>query len=348
MTPGVYSLADLMAQRFSTANSIGLDTINTILQAQLAYDNAAIDNMISDFASPTELQLAIWGTHTTGEMTMVDEYGHAMAEKKRPGITAGFPLHKFAYELGWTDDYFKRATGAEVAKMYLEARDAYLNSIRNEILRALARHTVIAFTDEFTDNTTYAVFRLWNGDTVVPPPSPAGKIFAAAHEHYIDHANYDEVRVQAVISTVEEHGNTRGVKLYIAAADLATVAALISFVPLTSAVVIAGQGDTRLTAQVSDLEDRQVGYWVGNGEEIWVKPYMVTKYFMCVATGMDEKALLYRTPAFSGLKGLRIEAPLPDYPLYAQEMTSQFGFGVWNRGMAAFGYHDGGGWDDMV
>ncbi len=351
-TPGVYTMEDLLAARFSTANSIGLDTINTVLQKQLAYDNAMVDEMLRDFAEPTTAQRAIWGTYTTGEMARVDQYGHAMAQKFLPGITAGFPLYKFAYELGWNDDYFKRATGAQVAKMYMEARDAYLNSIRNEILRSLTRSGTRVFVDAFTDQTTYNVFPMWNGDAQVPPPSPAGAVFAGAHLHYNFAATFTAANVQATITHVEEHGNTRGVKLYIPQAQRAAVLAMVPAAgvpgcyPLPPAFLVETQGDVKTKVNNTDLEDQCIGLWTG-GEEVWVKPWMVANYALVVATGMDEKALLFRQPAYDGLKGLRIEAPLPDYPLYAQEMTAQFGFGVFNRGMAAM-WRNNAGWADMV
>lgn len=352
MTIGVYSMQDLMAARFSTANSIGLDTINAVLQAQIAYDNAGVDQMISDLAQPTESQIFIWGTHTSGEMNKVDEYGHDVARKFLPGIQGGVPLYKFAYELGWTDDYFKRATGAEVAKMYLEVRDAYLNSISAEMMRAVARYSGYTFTDSFTDQTSYAVKRLWDNDGVVPPPSPAGATFVGTHDHYTFATPLTNLSVQIMVDNVEEHGNTKGVKIFIALANKAAFEALTDYTKLTQSFILPnslGDPETvlRRNAVTTDLENGLIGYWKG-GEEVWVKPFMKAKYLMCVATAMDEKVLAYRTPAFAGLKGLRIEAPLPDYPLYAQEMTAQFGFGVLNRGMAAMTEIDATWTADMV
>jgi hypothetical protein len=351
MTTGIYSLADLEAQRFSTAAELGLNTINEVLQKQIATDNALVASMIAELAQPTVDQTAIWGTHTSGEMDWLDEYGRPSQRKQLPGITASFPLNKFGFGLGWTYDYFQRATGAEVAKMYIEGRDAYLKTLAADMMRALARGTNYTFVDSLTNGVSLAVKRVWNNDGVVPPPSPYGATFAGTHTHLnTGTAAITNASVQAAVDDVEEHGNTRNVKIMIALADKGDFVVLTDFTKLTQSFILPttlGSEETVAKAQNQDLENQLIGYWKG-GEEVWVKPFLKTHYTLVVATGMDEKALMYRQPRWPSLQGLRIDAADPDRPLFAQQMVAEFGFGVWNRGMAAWDFEDAGAWADMV
>lgn len=336
---GVYTVQDLLATRFATAASIGLDRVNSILQAQLAYDNQYITEMIADLADPVTVQSEVWGQYTSGEMDWVDEYGNGYAHKNQNGLTASYPLYKFAYQLGWTDNYFKIATAAEVAKMYLELRDAYMRSVMGAIQRAFSRIANITQVDNLTNGVSLAVKRLWNNDAVVPPPSPGGAVFAGSHTHYAFGTPLTAAHVTTLCANVEQHGNVKGVKIMTALADKAAFAALTGFTPLTKAFITpqsagaAVQTFARIGSD-DDIENQMIGYWL-NGEEVWIKPYMKTAYLLAVSTGSGEKMLGYRQRAQPSLQGLRIEAPFPDYPLYAEQAVAELGFGVKNRGMGA-------------
>jgi len=351
MPQGIYSVADLQAVKFSSAASVGLNTISTVLNAQLAYDNAQVQKMIADFAQPTTAQQAIWGTQTTGEMDWIDELGRPAKYKQNPGITAAFPVHKFSFGLGWTEDFFLRAKASEIADMYLRGRDAYYKSLSSAMMKALARGTNYTFVDSLSNGVSLAVKRVWNNDGVVPPPSPAGATFAGTHTHLgTGTAAITNASVQAAVDNVEEHGNTRNVRIYIALADKDDFIVLTDFTKLTQSFVLPttlGSEETVERATNSDLEDQKIGYWKG-GEEVWVKPYIKAHYTLVVATGMDEKPLMYRQPEEPALQGLRLTSSYPGFPLYAKEMTAEFGFGVWNRGMAAWDFEDAGAWADMV
>ena len=336
---GVYTVQDLLATRFATAASIGLDRVNSILQAQLSYDNQYIVEMISDLADPVTVQQEVWGQYTSGEMDWVDEYGNGYAHKNQNGLTAAYPLYKFAYQLGWTDNYFKIATAAEVAKMYIELRDAYMRSVMGGMQRAFGRIANFAQIDALTNGVSLAVKRMWNNDGVVGPPSPGGVAFAGSHTHYPFGTPITAGLLTALTTLVEEHGNVKGVKVMIALANKATIVALTGFTPITKAFITPGSAGAAVQTFVrmgsdDDIENQLIGYWL-NGEEIWVKPYMKTNYCLCVSTGSGEKLLGYRQRAQPSLQGLRIEAPFPDYPLYAEQAVAEFGFGVKNRGMGA-------------
>jgi hypothetical protein len=338
-TTGIYSVNDLLAVRYASAATVGLDRVFSILNAQLSYDNEYINQMVKDLADPVFVQQEPWGMYTSGEMDLVDEYGHGFSRKNVNGLTAAYPLYKYSYELGWDDNFFKQASAAEIARMYVEARDAYMRSVMGSIQRALGRITNLTFIDRLTNAVSLSVVRLWNNDTVVPPPSPGGTTFAGTHTHYAFGTPLTAAYVTALCKNVEEHGNVKGVKIMTALADKTAFIALTGFTALTKSFVVPNQGATVQTNvsmdSDADLENQLIGYWT-NGEEVWVKPYMKTAYLMAVSTGSAEKVLGYRQRPQPELQGLRINAPLPDYPMYAQDMVAEFGFGVKNRGMAAF------------
>jgi hypothetical protein len=285
-------------------------------------------------------------------MTEVDEYGVALPSKIGTPLVAAFPLRKFAYRLGWTADYFERTTGADVAKQYLALQDAYQRAILDSVKKALFRSVGYTFVDRLTNNVSLTVKRLWDNDSGdVPPTAPSGVTFANSHTHYASDTAIDATSIDALVAHVMEHGNYRGVKIMIAAADRAAVAALTGFVGLTPAY-IASDGAGKITVDRfdsnSDLSNVLVGFWK-DGEAIYVKPYMTAKYIMAVATGMPDKVLGYRQPEPASLRGLRIYAPLPDYPLFAENAIAEFGFGVLNRGMAACYFEAGNStWVNMV
>jgi hypothetical protein len=352
MTFAIHSISDLLAVETATAASIGLENVNAVLQNQLAYDNELVSQMLSDLCQPVTVQEEAWGIFNDTDMTEVDEYGVALPQKLGTPLVAAYPLRKFAYRLGWTADYFELASGADVAKQYLAMRDAYNRAILSSIQKALFRASNLTFVDRLTNKVSLSVKRLWNNDGVVPPTAPSGTVFVGTHQHYASETSITGPYIDTLVSNVEEHGNARNVKIMISPADRATVAALTSsgFTPLTPAYLL-NNGDDKQTrdtmASNADLDNTLIGFWK-NGEAVYTKPYMISKYLMSVATGMDDKVLGYRQRPQASLQGLRINAPLPDYPLFAENATSEFGFGVKNRGMAACLYGATGSWADAI
>lgn len=354
-TQGIHSISDLLAVETSTAASIGLENINSILQSQLSYDNNLVGQALADLAQPVTTQQKAWGLFNDSDMTEVDEYGKALPAKLGAPLVAAFPLRKFSYHLGWTQDYFELASGADIAKQYLALQDAYQRAIMDSVKKALFRKDAITFVDRLTNNVSLTVKRLWDNDSGdVPPTAPDGTTFLNSHTHYASDTEISAAGIDAMCKHVTEHGNYRGVKIYMsaAAADVEDVKALTGFVPLTPAYIVS-MGSSVQTYQRfaadTDQSNTIIGFWK-NGEEIWTKPFMTALYMMAVATGMDDKVLGYRQRPQSSLQGLRIMPTISsDYPLFAEFAQAEFGFGVLNRGMAACYFEAGNStWVDMV
>ena len=341
-TAGMYQLSDLLAVRNASSASFGLDLINQTLQMEVAYANKIADEMLSDFCQKMEAQSAVWGGGGSIVMEEMDEFGTPLASHSAPGITAQFPLRLFKQKLGWNREYFKKATPAEVASKFLELRKGYFNALIKGMRRGLYGYgngvtSEYTFVDRLTNGVSLTVKSPANGGVTVGdvPDSPAGEVFANTHCHLNFDDTPDADTYQTVIDHLTEHGNTKGLKCYIARANLAELAGFTTiFTPLSHLKVdVNGTslavGTTKDKFDMADFENQLVGYL--NGEvEVWVKPWAVAEYILMVATGMPEKVLGYRNP-----EGWRIAAPYDDYPLYAENTEAEFGFGVFNRVMAA-------------
>jgi hypothetical protein len=341
-TVGMYQLTDLLAVRNASSASFGLDLINQTLQAEVAYANQQADEMLSDFCQKFTSQSAVWGGGGSIVMEEMDEHGTPLASHSAPGITAQFPLRLYKQKLGWNREYFKKATPAEVASKFLELRKGYFNALIKGMRRGLYGFgngvtSEYTFVDRLTNGVSLTVKSLANGGVTAGtiPDSPAGAPFATTHCHLNYDDSVDASTYQDVIDHLTEHGNTKGLKCYIARANLAELVTLTTIFTPLSHMKVAVNGTTLAVGttadkfDMADFENQLVGYL--NGEiEVWVKPWAVAEYILMVATGMPEKVLGFRLD-----DPWHIAAPYDDYPLYAENTEAEFGFGVFNRVMAA-------------
>jgi hypothetical protein len=348
--PGVYQLTDLLAVRNASAASFGLNDIWATLQAEVDYVNQRTAEMLADLAQPFFTQSALWGGGGAVAMEEMDEFGAPLPSHSAPGIVAQFPIKLYKQSLGWNRQYFQTATPAEVASKFLECRKGYYQSLTKAMRRALYGYgngttSEYAFTDRLTNGVALTIKSLCNGGVTTGdiPDSPAGVAFANTHCHLNFDDTVDASAYQDVIDHVTEHGNTRGLKCYIARANLAELAALTTiFTPYDSRLIAAIEATTNQKMDYSDYENMEVGFLAGD-IPVFVKPWAVAEYIAIVATGENEKVLGYRQPENQAMRGWRIVAPYDDYPLYAEHTEAMFGFGVFNRVMGAIS-QDAGSW----
>jgi hypothetical protein len=349
--PGVYQLSDLLAVRNASAASFGLNDIWATIQAELAYVNQRTSEMLADLCQPFTEQSAVWGGGGTILMEEMDEFGHPLPSLSSPGIVAQFPIKMYKQRLGWNKQYFQTATPNEVASKFIELRKGYYAALTKGMRRALYGYgngvtSEYSFTDHLTNEVALTVKSLCNGGVTVGtiPDSPAGAAFANTHCHLNFDDTVDASAYQDVIDHVVEHGNTAGLKCYIARANLAELATLTTiFKPLDSALITyMAANSTNQRMNWSDYENMEVGFLSGD-IPVYVKPWAVAEYIVVAATGMKEKVLGYRQPANTAMQGWRIVAPYDDYPLYAENTEAIFGFAVFNRVMAAIS-QDAAGW----
>lgn len=339
---GVSSVEDLRAYRFASAAEMGLDTINDILNRDLAAVNASMTDSLRLIAEPLTEQTRIYGTSYKRAMQEVDEHGVPDSKKAQPGQTVGFPLKRFAVTLGWTRDALKRKSPAELAEDYIAVRNGYAAEIVKQIRNACYKKSNYNFTDELTNGVTYGVKRFLNADGAKIPDSPFGDAFTGAtHQHYhgmtgTSVANSD---VNYLTDHVTEHGHSNGVMIVVSQSDAPTIAALTNFKPALDAGLITPSPTTQTfgavaTPQLGD--NRLIGFWRNSSVAVWIKPWAVTGRWGCFATGSPEKPLGYRQPAFAGLQGLRFNSIDERLTILAQLIEAEFGFAAWDRTAAAF------------
>ena len=344
---GTFDLATLLATRYSSAASFGLDNIAQILAADLAAHNAIVTDMISELCEVGTDRHRIYGTGTSGEMVKVDEYGRAPTQKALPGSTVGFPLEKWQFALGWTADYMQKATPADLAIRQQGAEQAHLRAIQKAIKLALYDDTNYTFVDYMSDNVSLTVKRLVNADSAGIPNGPNGETFdGATHQHYVAATPLAASDVTTLIANVLEHGHGSQIRLAIAQADEAAFRLLSGFTPYVDQRTVAPQYRLDTALDTTRTNNRAIG--VFGAAEVWVKPWAQTSYIFCWDAGATEKPVYFRQESVGALQGLRIAAQLETHPLYAQYMEAYFGVGVWARTNGAILYTGAGAWADAT
>lgn len=339
-TNGINSVSDLLSYRFASAAEVGLDTINTVIQKDLAYHNAIVADALRLLADPTSDQRRIYGTSAALPMTEVDEFGKAVPRKNKPGVAVDFPLRRFSTMVGWTRTALKIAKAAEVARKYMEVRDGHTAEVVRQIKKAVYNNTNYTQVDNLSGGSaagiTLNVKRFLNADGAEIPNSPAGASFAgASHTHYfaITGAAVASTDIDYMVNHLTEHGNTQDVIIVINLADKALITGNgAEFRPLTP-VTVVNNGQSATTVERmdnSDLENQFIGYWRDQAQ-VWVKPWAVAGYFFAFAAGAPEKPLAFREYSDPSLQGLRLDAQVEDYPMQAEAFEAVFGIGVWNR-----------------
>jgi hypothetical protein len=346
-TIGTYTMADLRSNRFQSAAAFGLDTINQVLQADLAAHNAIVQSMAADLAEETTDRQRIYGSSAEGEMQESDELGRPLAMRSLTGATVGFPLRKYPVAIGWTQDYFYSATPADVATTFFGVQTSHLRAMTREMKKAIFGATNYTFRDRFASpQIDLGVKRFVNADGDPIPNGPNGEVFnPSTHTHYnfIDGTQPTAAALTALIFNVVEHGHGNNVKVFINIAAEATVRTLTGFTayldPRVSVNTAANQA-TEQRLDISRVDNRAIGIF--GAAEVWVKSWVPAGYVFCADTGSPMKPLCSRIHTAPELRGLRIASRLNDYPLIADNMDAYFGYGVYTRTNGACLYYASG------
>lgn len=337
---GIYTLDDLLAQRFVSASVFGFDKINDAIQARLEFLNGQVNDQLGIFAEVSEDSRRVWGGSTKFSMKEIDEFGIARTEKAISGVEVNFPLRKFSVSTGFTADFLRRATVAEVAQVAINVQEAYLERMQDELKFGIYNDDNYNFNDKFGDGSTLAIKAFLNADSVAIPNAPDGTAFtASSHNHYVGTVGaalaYGDI--DTLIANVKEHGLYKGVTLFINPSNVATLVGLAStkFVKNTSTLLIDNTASTQSSFKVNPEEDSNnqfVGVW--NGEvKVFTRSWAIANYYVCVATGAAEKPLVLRTDKY--IKGLTQMPEFGQHPISAKTWEAYVGFGANNRAAVA-------------
>lgn len=328
---GTNDINTLLAARIQSVADFGMDTVQQVLEDDVAAHNMIVNDMVGDLCELTTDRQRIYGTSASGEMVEVDEYGKAPTQLATPGSTVGFPLKLFQFNVGWTAKWMQAKTPADAATLVLAAQKAHLRKIQVEIKRAAYLSANYTHRDHLIDNVDLFVKRFVNADGAAIPDGPNGETFdGSTHSHYNYAASLNATDLTTAINDVIEHGFGSAVRVAINKTDETAVRALTGFVAYPDPRIIYRNSDTPgQTLDISRLDNRAIGIFAG--AEVWVKSWAIASYPFVWDAGSPNKPFAFRQRAATALQGLRIAAINPDYPLYAQFMEAEFGVGVWTR-----------------
>lgn len=328
---GAHDISTLMAARFQSVVEFGLDTIEEVLNADLAAHNEIVNDLVGELAVPTTDRQRIYGESTTGDMIAADEYTRGPTKVVRPGSTVGFPLNRFQYAIGWTNTWMEEHSPMDMAIAVKSGQKAHLRKIQEILKKAFFLSTNYTHQDHLKDNVDLAVKRLLNADGQPIPEGPHGETFdGGTHTHYNGTASFVVGDITAQIEDVVEHGHGGSIRLCINRGEETAVRAFTGFQEYTDPRLILGTEADKpgKRLDITRLDNRAIG--ILGAAEIWVKPWVPATYTFCYDR-LAPKPLVFRQNERSRMRGLRIVATIPAFPLLAQFMESDFDFGVWTR-----------------
>jgi hypothetical protein len=336
MDLGTYRIADLIAVETLSAVDYGLDTIAEVIAADLRAWNALVSDGLNIMSTDTTERLERHGSSTNFEMLKGDEFARGVAGVARGGSDVAYPLEKFLVNVGWTMDFLKEATPADIARAIMGIQKSHLQAVNTELRRAFFKPTNYTFNDDLIDGSALGVKRLYNADGVDIPEGPYGATFAGgSHTHYNANATLTDAELVAAITDVQEHRAQSSIAIITTPAGVADFEALTNYLALPGPAITpaedADRPTMRLNASVTD--NRQVGVYAG-AYPVWTKPWGLDNYALVMDVN-GERPLKRRQRVQSGLRGLRMRNQDDTLPLRVQSFEAEFGFGVWDRSAAA-------------
>jgi hypothetical protein len=318
---GILSMDDLLKRRFQTPMELGLDTIQASLQADLATHNRILNDAYSYLVgAPTNVRRERYGVSGSLQFRRGDEFSRAHTQKVITGSEVNYPMIKYDAAIGWTAMFFQQKTVADMAQTQVAAKVGHVLLIRAEMQRALFLSANYSTVDELGDNLPLAVKRFVNADSAPIPIGPNGETFNAATHTVVEH----RAGAQPIV--------------FINAADQTAWQGLTDFKALP---------DPRLTVDYNvqqplqkldlfNVGDRAIGIF--GQATVWVKPWAIANYAVCLDVANPNKPLALRTPDGAPLT-LATVATNVLFPLQAEYMQSLFGFAVRERTGGAILYH---------
>ena len=341
---GTFTLEELFARDFGAASeSVRMENVATTISRILADTSAQMDEMLSDFSETSEDVSRMWGSFLDGEAVEVhDDQAKAPGSTPAKGQQLQFPLRLIKKSTGFSALWLKKATPADMARKVGDITFALNQRVVDEVKFALFNKTRANSTDWLTNGVTLTLVQPFINADGKPIPNAIGtgeSFTAASHQHYVGTvgASLAAADIDALIENVQEHG-LNGLELRINEANVSTLAGLAStkFEALRHTVIVGGQGDTVSGDDPANLVlgNRLAGYW--DGIPVWTKVYVPSGYYMCIATGAQEKPLVRRVDSALGSGAIVPLAQYGDSVLSAQEFMQAYGFGAYNRAACAF------------
>lgn len=336
---GTLELADLLAQTYVSAEAYGVNTIIEVATRDLAaYNTIWRDPMQSYVAITTDAQ-RVSGGSSQGRMQRVGQVGRAPTQVAGAGGTVGFPLDRYQFNIGWTNDFAELMTPADMARQTLNAQGAHARALLATFQRAIYGSANYPYYDELSKNIQLTVRRFANADGQAIANGPNGESFdGTVHNHYLANTTLSSGLLTALVQTVQEHNASARVQLCVNISDAPAVQALTGFDPLIYA------GFSTPTTISAPTGDRPIGL-VNNVKigmfnkvaEVWIKPWALPNYPVALDLNAPESPVVLREQR-AGASDLNVKGQFQHFPITAEYMQSTFGMGVWGRLRGAVSY----------
>lgn len=333
---GTYDLQFLKNNRTDRLNTLNTDELRRVVETEVAAHNRRAEQMVAGYAVRVGRRDGVdaTGQSLTGEMFEVDEYGRAPTQTNgRPGET-NFPLRRYQFSAGYTADFFRKRTAADLIAVLENAQAAHRRELVRQIQHRLFSPFSYDFEDFLTDGKVFNVKALYNGDGAVPPLGVNLQDFDAEHNHYMAFTALTEANFRALVNNVREHSESGQVEVHISAANEGAIRAFEGFAPATDIQVTVNGGGA--TTANRPLDTRNPGNrFIGrfDGVDVYVKPWVYDHY--ACAIDMADAPLGIRHPDDREDEGLRMIGQIATFPLQSDYMGAEFGIGVRRRGGAA-------------
>jgi hypothetical protein len=341
---GTLTLADLLKNTNQSPVQFGLDAIMTVVDRDLATHNRLTTDLVSTFADITTDVRRRYGVSDTIEFRPADEFTRAHTQKVGAQAVVEFPLENDQAALGWTAMFFRQKSVADLARSQIAAQRGHLLSIRQKLMQAMFGATNYTFTDYLDTQIDLGVKRFVNADGAPIPDGPNAVQFdGTTHTHYLWTAGLTNAGAHALVDTVVEHHDNPRPVIYINKADEIAWRALADFKAYTDVRLVqditGGSPVTRLNPFKTD--DVAIGLF--GAAEVWKKPWALSNYAICLDLGDNTpKPLVARVREGGNGIGMRTVATNVLFPLQADYMEHEFGFGVWERTAGAIYYFAAG------
>lgn len=348
MAWGTLEVSDALATLVNAGNmnlaSLNLEDVWAIVQRDLNYHAALVNEFRSDLCIVTDKMELPYGVIDDVEAEDFDEYGKPDVKKGGYVTMLGFPLGHTGVSAGWTSDYLDTVEAGEFAQQLTSFKNADLKSIKIKVLRAMFTPTNnLTYYDALLFKRLLRLRAFYNADGEAVMPGPQGQTFdPTTHTHYMGASSYTGAALTSLYLNVLEHGNVGDLVLYVALADVPTIKGFTGsdqFTPVLDLNLVQPLTATYVrgvSLDQTDPTDRHIGQY--GAAQVWIKPWMPSGYAVCVDKGNGKyKPLVWRTrpgalKADFGLRGSSYNSLLP---LNAETLARDYGIGVGQRHMGA-------------
>jgi hypothetical protein len=338
-----YTIDELLGTRFTNKYITGFDFsgLVAVMNDELAIWNGQMNEMLAKFCDTSNKQMMNTGSSDVGEgFVPLDEVGKAPASGALPGNTLGWPLRRFGRGIQVNRFWAEMATPYDLLMKQNEVQIMAKQRVIREIRKGLFHNANYAFTDRFYDQISIPVKAFYNADAAWKIPSgPTGTVFTpATHDHFTAEIALTSAGVDAMVNNVAEHGG-KSIEIHISLTNKAAFTALAGYVALQPndyeqfASTINVLKD-KLNND-DDPNDQYIGKWDSGSSpiaKVYVKPWSLAGYIVCVATNADQKPLMYRIHPNVNLAGLRLWSKTDDGSLFNDQYEMLMGISALNRG----------------